>query len=151
MRGKYKVNEWNYMKLMEIAGKILYRGITDKNLPNRYPGVYYTEFEELAKWYSRGNGKVLIRKDIPSNPLIIDNIQKWPQGKKQQFLNKLEQFVNGAIPLEDTQLYDNIVDNQTDFAYPTQLDVDFLKSLSYDSVFYSIEGGQKVNSWFIFS
>lgn len=116
-----------------------------------YPIDYYTEFEDLAKWYSRKNGKILIRTEIPVNPFIIDDIQTWTHKKKQSFLKQLQNFVGNSINLEDLQLYDNIVDNQTDFAYPTQLDVNFLKSLGYDSVYYSIEGGQQVNSWFIFN
>lgn len=55
----------------------LYRGITTKNLPGRYPGAYYTEFLELAQWYAKKGGQVIVRSTIPRKPFDIDTIAGW--------------------------------------------------------------------------
>ena len=97
--------------------------------------------------------KLLFDQQSHENHLTLIKSQDDLIRKKTQFLNQFIVFIKQRkldIDLSDTQLHDNLKENYTDFAYPTQINVDFLKSLGYDSVYYSYEGGQRVNSWFIF-
>lgn len=128
----------------------LYRGVTSKNLPVRYPGLYYTQDKELAKWYAKDGGKVHSISFIPEKIFSIDQLLS-DESFKNDIINKFEQFVSKtSIDIEDTQLYDNLFNNITDFSYPTTTDNEFLRSLGYDSVYFSHEGGQRVDSWYIF-
>lgn len=129
----------------------LYRGVTSKNLPPRYPGIYYTESKELAKWYAREGGTVHSIEFSPTNVFSVDMLHSDPTFK-ENIQKKFENYFQDKTEqeLENTQLFDNLYDNITDFSYPTKDDIKFLTSLGYDSVFFSHEGGQKVDSWFLF-
>lgn len=145
------------MRIRELyeraRGVTLYRGISPLNKPRRYPGTYYTENPELAKRYSRG-GKVIVNNSIPKKPFNIDELMHLSPQQKKKYMGLLVKFLDDHYPNldpSDTQLYDNLTNhNVTDFSYPVQADVDFLTSLGYDSVYFSTEGGEKVDSWFIF-
>ena len=127
----------------------LYRGITSKNLPPRYPGTYYTESKDLATWYAREGGTV---RSITFSPKKVFSIDKLITNKtfRNEIENKFKEFFKEHASIEDTQLYDNLYNNITDFSFPTKDDNKFLKSLGYDSVYFSHEGGQRVDSWYIF-
>lgn len=129
----------------------LYRGVTSKNLPERYPGKYYTQNKELAKWYAKDGGTVHSMQFVPKNCLSIDKLLTDRQFK-EEIMDKFKEFFSNKSEeeLEDLQLYDNLFDNITDFSFPTKDDNKFLKSLGYDSVYFSHEGGQRVDSWYIF-
>jgi hypothetical protein len=142
------------MRIDEIDGITVYRGISPRNLPARYPGTYYTEIRELAVWYSRG-GQVIKKTINPRKTFDIDVVHNLEPYKKYQILQKFQEFLEKKYPdmdISDTQLYDNLqVNSVSDFAYPTQADVDFLKLLGYDSVYFMTEGGKTVRTWFMFN
>ena len=141
------------MKLIDLIESFkVYRGITTKNLPKRYPGKYYTELYDLAKWYAKEGGSI---EELDASQLKPFNIEKLNNDKFKKTISiKFNQFMTTYYPEidpETTQLYDNLNDpNITDFSYPTKIDVEFLKSLGYDSVTFEVEGGQVVKSWFVF-
>lgn len=140
------------MKLKDICeGITVYRGVTHKNLPKRYPGTYYTENPDLAKRYAKQEGTVHTKIIDPVNPLVIDRLLDDAEFRKDLEAN-LVAFMrkhHPTVDLEDTQLYDNMTSGITDFSYPTIYDNQFLKSMGYDSVKFSYEGGERVDSWYI--
>jgi hypothetical protein len=141
------------MLLKEITGIQVYRGISPQNLPKRYPGTFWTQNKKLAQWYSRG-GEVIKTTISPKKTLNIDTLSDVSAYEKYKLLKNLQEFIKASgrrIAITDTQLYDNLqVNSVSDFSYPTQTDVDFLRALGYDSVYFSREGGQQVDTWFIF-
>lgn len=140
------------MKLKDICESItVYRGVTKNNLPKRYPGTYYTENPDLAKKYAKQEGTVHTKVIDPVNPLVIDKLiddEVFRKSIESKFLDFMRRN-HPSIDLEDTQLYDNLNSGITDFSYPTIYDNQFLKSMGYDSVKFSYEGGERVDSWYI--
>lgn len=133
-----------------IESVTLYRGTTSKNLPKRYPGKFYTEIESLAKWYAKDGGSIETIQFSPHKIFKISDLSNTQF--KISIYERFTKFMEDNYPnvdLEDTQLYDNLVNNQTDFSFPTTMDNQFLKSLGYDCVKFDIEGMQKVDSWYI--
>lgn len=127
----------------------LYRGITSKNLPKRYPGTFYTQNEELAKWYAKDGGMVTAMQFVPLKMFSIDKLIT-DESFRNDIKQKFEEYFSDKKDLSSLQLFDNIYDSVTDFSYPTEDDNNFLRSLGYDSVFFSHEGGDRVDSWYIF-
>lgn len=129
----------------------VYRGVTKNNLARRYPGTYYTENPELAKRYAKQEGTVHSKVLNPVKTLVIDDIIYNTKFRKELGV-EFTRFMNANYPdvdITDTQLYDNLTSDITDFSYPTKYDNHFLKNLGYDTVKFTYEGGEKVDSWYV--
>lgn len=142
------------MKLTRLTESItVYRGTTAKNLPRRYPGTFYTTDERLAHRYAKSGGTVKETQLSPKKIFNVDDVVgRAPRKAVDSLWNAFVSYMEKHHPdvgLEDTQLYDNIKHGVTDFSYPTIYDNGFLKSLGYDAVFFSTEGGEKVNSFYV--
>lgn len=154
----------------------LYRGFGMREYIRRSEGVtptrrglFLTENREYAGGrYTRsteGVGGVLETKNIPTNPLNIDHLAaktKKGEAARKKMLKQLKDFVAQnenytAENIEDSYINEVLVEGENDFTQPTDLDVDFLQSLGYDSVYFSTEGPigsgietTDVNTWYVF-
>lgn len=140
------------MNILDILseGIEVFRGTTSKNLPRRYPGTYYTEDEILAKKYAKEGGNVRRSTITPNNYLDIEFLND--DSFREKFKEEFETFFTQNYPnsdIEETQFYDNIYNDITDFSYPTKIDNHFLKYLGYDAVYFYQEGGEPVRTWYI--
>ena len=154
----------------------LYRGFGMREYNRRLEGItptrrglFLTENREYAGGrYTRsteGVGGVLETENVPNNPLNIDQLSaktKKGEAARKKMRKQLEDFVKQsddytAENIEDSYLNDVLVEGENDFTQPTDLDVDFLQSLGYDSVYFSTEGPigsgietPGVNTWYVF-
>lgn len=115
-------------------------------------GRFYTQSRDLALRYAKTTdhpGEVEEITFTPQQIFNVDEVQNWSQQQKDVFGQSLVAFLQKrGIKIADSYVYD-VLNGETDFAYPIKADSDFLQSLGYDSVFYSQEGGEQVDSWFI--
>jgi len=147
----------------QAQGRPLFRGLKPNGRPRGYPGEFYTELEGLAGRYAGADGSMITREELPEQPFNVDAVADMPQEERMQMLSEFTEFMKArhpGVPEEeligpgqsDFAYLDRVLGEpfETDFIYPTQDDVDFLRSKGYDSVFFGQEGGEEVNSWFIF-
>lgn len=141
----------------------LFRGLKPDGRPRGYPGEFYTEIEGLAGRYAGADGSMITRGELPERPFNVDQVADMPEAEREQMLEEFRQFMiqrHPGVPeneligpgQSDFAYLDQVLGEpfETDFIYPTQDDVDFLRSKGYDSVFFGEEGGERVDSWFIF-
>lgn len=138
------------MKIMNLLEDTftLYRGVTKNNLPVRYPGLYYTLDPKLAQRYAKDNGTVYKETKVLKNVLDLRKL------KDREFYENIvdhwEEFIKSKPgDQSETQFYDILNNGVTDFSYPTEADVAFLKRMGYDAVYFHEEGGEIVRSFFI--
>lgn len=137
------------------AAERLYRASTAQR---KYPGKFWTSIADYAKRYlTKGADKearVLEETtEFPTRTLNVTALSEAPQAEREAILADLQAWLNKYAPdtpIEDTQLYEVLTGETTDFAYPQRSDVSYLKSKGYDSLFFAKEGGEDVNTWFVF-
>ena len=137
--------------------KKFYKGMrTENNVPKKYNrGSYWTEIEELATYYGRLTGIVNTVEATPKKTFDIDAIQEMSSEEKDVIRKAFVEFAGEGYTEETSEIL-NVLNGNTDFAYPEQIDVDFLMSGGYDSVRFEYEGfetdgktPQKASSWFM--
>jgi hypothetical protein len=137
------------------AAERLYRASTAQR---KYPGKFWTSIADYAKRYlTKGadrEARVLEETtEFPTRTLNVTALSEAPQAEREAILADLQAWLNKYAPdtpIEDTQLYEVLTGETTDFAYPQRPDVNYLKSKGYDSLFFAKEGGEDVNTWFVF-
>ena len=153
----------------------LYRGFGMREFLRRaqgvvakIPGMFFTENLEYASGrYTQsveGRGAVLSTEMVPENYLDIDKLsaktkageaaRKKMRGQLEKFVAESEQYTSEDIP--DSYIYEVLENGENDFAQPNQLDIDFLRSLGHEAVYFSVEGPvgsgieTQVDTWFLF-
>lgn len=133
----------------------LYRATTEKS---RYPGKFWTSIKTLAESYARkATGKeqrtVETTVEPPKRALNVTTLSQADEATRNALLDEFIAWLKTNHPdvdPEDTRLYDVLSIGESDFAYPTIYDNEYLQSKGYDSVFFAEEGGEPVNTWFVF-
>jgi hypothetical protein len=133
----------------------LYRATTEKS---RYPGKFWTSIQELADRYLRkATGKeqraIESTSELPKRALNVTTLSQADEATRKAMLDEFIAWLKTNYPdvaPEDTRLYDILAEGESDFAYPTIYDNEYLQSKGYDSVFFAEEGGETVNTWFVF-
>jgi|GEM_PF-3808319 len=131
----------------------LYRAVTGKI--SRYPGKFWTENIQVAKYYSTKTMSKTLRhiekKILYFEPFEIFDVSLIPIGIDESF-NK---WFNYNYPDEKINsergpyLYEVLYNDQTDFIYPTIIDNHYLQEHGYKAVYFEYEGGEKVDTWYI--
>lgn len=124
----------------------------------KYPGKFWSSIKEYAERYltkgaDKGQRTLDETAELPKRTLNVTTLSQAPQAERDAFLGDFTAWMQKNapdVPLEDTQLYDVLTGQATDFAYPQKEDVKYLKYMGYDSVFFAEEGGEKVDTWFVF-
>ena len=133
----------------------LYRATTEKS---RYPGKFWTNIKTLAERYAgKATGKeqrtVETTVEPPKRALNVTTLSQADEATRNAQLAEFIAWLKTNHPdvaPEDTRLYDILAEGESDFAYPTIYDNEYLQSKGYDSVFFAEEGGETVNTWFVF-
>ena len=133
----------------------LYRATTEKS---RYPGKFWTSIKELAARYAgKATGKeqrtVETSVEPPKRALNVTTLSQADEATRNALLDEFIAWLKTNHPdvdPEDTRLYDVLSIGESDFAYPTIYDNEYLQGKGYDSVFFAEEGGEPVNTWFVF-
>jgi len=133
----------------------LYRATTEKS---RYPGKFWTNIKTLAERYAgKATGKeqrtVETTVEPPKRALNVTTLSQADEATRNAQLAEFIAWLKTNYPdvaPEDTRLYDILAEGESDFAYPTIYDNEYLQSKGYDSVFFAEEGGETVNTWFVF-
>lgn len=137
------------------AAERLYRASTAQT---KYPGKFWTSLVDYASRYlkkgtDREQRTLEETTEFPTRTLNVTALSQAPQTERDAILADLQSWLNKYAPdtpIEDTQLYEVLTGETTDFAYPQRSDVNYLKSKGYDSLFFAKEGGEDVNTWFVF-
>jgi len=137
------------------AAERLYRASTAQT---KYPGKFWTSIADYAKRYLTKGADREVRTleettEFPTRTLNVTELSAAPQAERDAILADLQAWLNKYAPdtpIEDTQLYEVLTGETTDFAFPQRSDVNYLKSKGYDSLFFAKEGGEDVNTWFVF-
>jgi hypothetical protein len=124
----------------------------------KYPGKFWSSIKEYAERYltkgaDKGQRTLDETAELPKRTLNVTTLSQAPQAERDAFLGDFTAWMQKNapdVPIEDTQLYDVLTGQATDFAYPQKEDVKYLKYMGYDSVFFAEEGGEKVDTWFVF-
>jgi len=120
----------------------------------RYPGTFWSSIKDYVTRQYANKGNRVIRKltDLPERTLNITTLSKVSAEAKQSMMQDFSRWMNNKypnLPVEDTYLYEVLVNNESDFPYPTVQDNDYLRSKGYSAVYFEQEGGEKVDTWYI--
>ena len=142
----------------------LFRGVNSERL--RYPGYFFTALRDYAATYTTNvdgpEGAVLETENVPQAPFDVTAVSEATDEARAAMFKRFEEFVAENYPdldIETTQLNDVLRGEdmgdgsrmrRTDFAYPTDADIAFLREQGYDSAYFKQEGGQDVESYFLF-
>lgn len=142
------------MRLFEISNQpTLYRAQTSRT---RYPnGEFWSEIRNVAEKYQQKGQKPreLVRSyQFPKKPFNVSASFTGARLDKLQkaFLAFMRHHYPDVDIKEEPYMYEVLFNGETDFPYPKIYDVEFLKRLGYDSVYFEIEGGETVKTWFVF-
>lgn len=132
-------------------------------------GIFLSELRDYVEKHYMGppdaRGAVLSTDKVPTNYLDIDKLSaktKAGEAARRSMRKKLNKFVDrtDGITRDDIEdsfyLHDVLYGGQNDFTQPTQLDIDFLRKLGHEAVYFSIEGPigsgieTQVDTWFLF-
>ena len=133
----------------------LYRASTAQT---KYPGKFWTSLVDYANRYlkkgtDREQRALEETTEFPKRTLNVTTLSEASQAERDAILADFQAWLTKNapnVPIEDTQLYEVLVGDTTDFAYPQRADTAYLKSKGYDSLFFAKEGGEDVNTWFVF-
>ena len=120
----------------------------------RYPGLFWTSLESVRQRYMRqGVRTAQDTTELPERTLNITTLSQLPEAVRARMLRDFQAWVDRNYPrfnIENTYLYDVLVRGESDFLYPTVQDNEYLRSKGYDSVYFATEGGEDVQTWYVF-
>lgn len=141
----------------------------EAGIPPTRVGIFLSELRDYVEKHYMGppdaRGAVLSTDKVPTEYLDIDKLSaktKAGEAAREKMRNQLNAFVDRTdgitrADIEDNfYLHDVLYRGQNDFTQPTQLDIDFLRSLGREAVYFSVEGPigsgieTQVDTWFLF-
>lgn len=141
---------------IELEEPVLYRAET---IRTRYPsGTFWTLDPKIATLYSTKTRRAAPRRIQVYAPhklhlFDVDAVANSEEIKLDVQLSYIEWADRLELSSEDREqmyMWDVLWGNQSDFVYPTQQDMDFVVDhMGLDGVYYSMEGGELVQSIFL--
>lgn len=139
-----------------LHSPVLYRAET---IRTRYPsGTFWTLDPKIATLYSTKTRRTVPRRIQVYTPhklhlFDVDAVANKPAVKSKMQSSYTEWADRLELSSEDREqmyMWDVLWENQSDFIYPTQQDMDFVVDhMGLDGVYYSMEGGELVQTIFL--
>jgi hypothetical protein len=129
--------------------EVLYRAAGRRQT---YPGTFWSAIKDyVTKQYLKGTRALRERTDLPKRTLNITTLSGLPPISKNAMFADFRAWMfenHPSVAIEDTYLYEVLVNDESDFIYPTEQDNEYLRDKGYNAVFFEREGGEKVDTWY---
>jgi hypothetical protein len=129
--------------------EVLYRAAGRRQ---KYPGTFWSAIKDyVTKQYLKGTRALRERTDLPKRTLNITTLSGLPPISKNAMFADFRMWMSEnhpSVAIENTYLYEVLINDESDFPYPTEQDNEYLRDKGYDAVFFAQEGGEQVDTWY---